>query len=44
MGTQQRIGIIVYTTIQAAATRIEEEEEEEEEELCNVSVVVDTIS
>jgi len=41
MGTQQRIGIIEYTTMKAVATRIEEEDEKEE--LCNVSVVVDTI-
>ena len=42
MGTQQIIGIIVYTIMKVAATRIEEGDEEEE--LCNVSVVAVTIS
>ena len=29
MGTQQRVGIIVYTTIKAVATQIEEEDKED---------------
>ena len=39
MGTQQRIGIIEYTTMKTAVARMEEEEER----LFNVSVKVDTI-